>query len=817
MIEGEINGKPYEIAIGDKGETLWQTVQVAEERDEVWEDWSLSMGETERVTGRGHLFADGFDPSKQGVLRLSPFAHNDNNPTDHTVGYGYFIEATGGTPETITHDASDSAAAQGSSVTIDDFTVASGTNRLLFAGISVQDPNDTGIIKNGTCTFGGVPMTLLTSKGDGSGGQASVGIFFLLSPLVSTGDVVFTSGLSNTDNLVLGVSSYTGVDQNNPFGSTSSNKGNDTTPTTATASATNEMVIDVVAAVHNASFTDDETQERWNTAQGTNVIGASSWEAGAANVTSSWTAGAGVRWAIVAVPLKQASTTGGQNHMFVADATKITKYTYDADEGLTDVTTTTIAGGVAGRPAKMNGKWYVPFGSGANARRLDDADTPTWADAGWTADHLATFQKGVQPTLARVNATTQNTVELNDDTSGNVGDTWTNESELVGDSSAKITDLVEAQGQLYVAKTDGLYAYGTEAESFPVIPFIDRGNLDPDNGRGSHAFGDIIFYPSNQGLWRYQIGRGALPVGVSTIRGLRRVPNINLNSSWPQDRRHAFVTHAGEWVYVQLNSLSWTTLLQMRLRREGDPEGHEWIINGIMEIPLSKGMGLDRNGRLWQKGASISDSFRDIRVIHLDAGGGTDVENRRGQNNESRSIYFDERNPGRPQDKVQLRHYTVELEGDWNVAATLALKVWRDNGTSAESVGSAITAGVTTANWAVGTNDTAFRFRPQLTVTTSFYNPKISQPDILRVIIGIRFPEIVRIVIPAKDAPGTTALDIEQNLRRLQNQGTVTFRRPGDTTATFSAEVFSVKDVMYATGKGFEHGLELQIRRFITA
>ncbi|KKK77154.1 hypothetical protein LCGC14_2856480, partial [marine sediment metagenome] len=133
------------------------------------------------------------------------------------------------------------------------------------------------------------------------------------------------------------------------------------------------------------------------------------------------------------------------------------------------------------------------------------------------------------------------------------------------------------------------------------------------------------------------------------------------------------------------------------------------------------------------------------------------------------------------------------------------------------SIGSAITSsGMTVRNPTVGTNDTAFRIRPQLTLTTnSSYTPKNSDPQVLRVIVGIRFPEIVRIVIPASDTPGKTAIDIEQNLRRLQNQGVVTFRRPGDI-ATFSAEVFSVTDTMYATKEGFAHGIELQLRRFIT-
>ena len=104
MTEGEIDGEVYEIAIGDRGQTLWQTVQVAEERDEVWEDWSLGLGETKRETGRGYFFSKGFDASVNGALRLSPFYHNLNN-TALTTGYGYFMESVETSGSTATLDA----------------------------------------------------------------------------------------------------------------------------------------------------------------------------------------------------------------------------------------------------------------------------------------------------------------------------------------------------------------------------------------------------------------------------------------------------------------------------------------------------------------------------------------------------------------------------------------------------------------------------------------------------------------------------------------------------------------------------------------
>jgi hypothetical protein len=101
----------------------------------------------------------------------------------------------------------------------------------------------------------------------------------------------------------------------------------------------------------------------------------------------------------------------------------------------------------------------------------------------------------------------------------------------------------------------------------------------------------------------------------------------------------------------------------------------------------------------------------------------------------------------------------------------------------------------------------------------------------LRAIIGIRFPEIIKIVVNADpealETVGLGLFEAEQNLRRLQNQGTVTFRRPGEyddpssgtdlvTDRTFSGEVEGVTDVFYKTSDGYAHGLELRVKRWVT-
>ncbi len=811
-MEGSIDGKPYPIAIGEKGQTLWEGIDVAQERDEIWDDWSLGMGETKRETGRGYLFARGWDATRRGALGLSPHYQAHNN-TALTTAYGYGMEDVETAGSTLTLDAASTgkgSVASGGTLTWS-HTVASQSDRILIVGLDIDLRIDDSAFSAGLfyTTHGGASMTFLASRKGASGTNVTVALFYLLAPTTGANNIVVQTPEGATVAIVGGAESLYNVDQDTPFGTVVSNTNTNGTPTVTVVTVSGDQILAVVGVEGSATIAAGTNEtERWDDTQGTDVSGSGYTQAGSDGGVMAPSLTAGTDWVEIAVPIKPASTSS-RSVMWWGDTTKLFRYSFDPDTGVSLDGTQTIASGVMGRPAKMNGKWYAPMASGTNARRLDDASSDSgWADAGWNADHLATYQKGIQPTLTRVNSTTRNTVELNDDTSGNVGDTWTNESQEVGDVSTKITDLVEAQGELMVAKEDTLYRFGSEAESFNVIPFLDRGKIDSDNGKGLDAFGDEVVYPSSGNLWRHKLGGGSLPIGANTIEGWRKVSVIPT----PKDGRHAFEVHVEGYRYTLLNDGEESHLMQR--------VGGSSVWHSVLTIPLSKGLAVDSKKRLWIKGASTDEATRDIRVIQLANDGSLDVENRKGQASADHDIYFDERNPGRPQDKVQIRHYTVETEGDWDATTSLQLKLWLDNATSAVSVGSAITAaGMTTRNPTVGTDDQAYRFRPQLTLTTnSSYTPKSSQPDILRVIVGIRFPEIIRIVIPADDGvlKGMTAIDAIQNLRRLQNQGTVAFGEPGAVT-TFNAEITSVTDTMYATTKGFAHGIQLQLRRWVTA
>ena len=301
-----------------------------------------------------------------------------------------------------------------------------------------------------------------------------------------------------------------------------------------------------------------------------------------------------------------------------------------------------------------------------------------------------------------------------------------------------------------------------------------------------------------------------------TLRGFRDTAAINS----PNDGRHAQAVYSGEYIYILLNIQQISFLLQGRFRQPDDAPGHEIILHPVLYTSICKGMGVDSLNRLWLKGASTFSALRNIRVIELAPDGSLSIGGRKGQASGVHTIEFDERNPGRPQDMVQLRRVTFDLEGTWDATTSLQFKIYLDNAGSV-SIGNPITAaGVTTVNWTVGTSDTAYRFRPKLELTTnSSYAPLTSNPRILHVIVGIRFPEIIKIVIPADDGAlqpyGLTANIAEQNLQRLQNQGVVAFRRPG-TTATFNADIMSIADTTFATPTGYSRGLEITARRWVT-
>lgn len=507
------------------------------------------------------------------------------------------------------------------------------------------------------------------------------------------------------------------------------------------------------------------------------------------------------------------TSDGVQGYFFEAQSSTATyvylvegQYIHKFQSDGTYVSTTSVTGGSAGRPASFNGKWYVPFGSVAYARRLDTvADPPTadtWTAMTWYADHLATYQQGSTPMLARAHTTNQ--VSLSSDASS-----WGSDVS-VGDSSTAITDLLEAQGFLYVPKEDNLYEFDEAGNSRPAIPFLIKQASDPDNGKGSHAFGDIIFYPCTYGLWRYRIGSGAVPVGPDEIASNVPAPQI----SPPLAYRHRDVTSAGGWIYAlydDRSSYACQVLVgQFRqVRREGFPEllWHTLHVGG-----RTRGIYISSSNDLWTWNAYPTVNY--VEYIPLAADGSPRIESDRSPTGGIYTV-FDERDFNSPFEKKQLQLLEVETE-NWVSSASLQMSLSLD-GAAFSDVGSAITSsGISSI--ALGTSYTCYRVRPRVTVTLSSHDG--TDCRILRVRLRAKAPAVYEALIPASEGDlrgyGLSPRDARQTLARLQNRGLVTIREPGAVGTTFQGEVNAVEETTVDTGQGLAWALRVLINRWTT-
>ena len=142
-----------------------------------------------------------------------------------------------------------------------------------------------------------------------AGDNAQVELWYLLDPDTGAHDVVVNQSAAN--DIIGGATSWTDVDQATPFGPTAVANGTTDTATVDVTSASNEVVVDVVAALDSASPTVGPGQdERWNLALGA-LDGGGSTEDGGGTVTMNWTLSGASGWAIAGVSLKGGGAGGG--------------------------------------------------------------------------------------------------------------------------------------------------------------------------------------------------------------------------------------------------------------------------------------------------------------------------------------------------------------------------------------------------------------------------------------------------------------------------------------------------------------------------
>ena len=185
--------------------------------------------------------------------------------------------------------------------------VPNGTGRLMLVGVSENISSSGGT--DGRITGVTYGSSTLTGIGGVTNNDEIVSLFALLNPPVGTANVTVTYATAPQQYSVVGVASFTNVNQTTPYGAFFSNGGSSASPSLTLTSAEGELVVDCVA-FQSRSLTGVGAGQTllWKAASnGGYANGGGSTKAGASSVTTTWSAASSMYWAIGGVSLKPMS------------------------------------------------------------------------------------------------------------------------------------------------------------------------------------------------------------------------------------------------------------------------------------------------------------------------------------------------------------------------------------------------------------------------------------------------------------------------------------------------------------------------------
>ena len=200
-------------------------------------------------------------------------------------------------------DAVSSGSGTGSETVVSHTT--SGADRLMLVGVSI---NNDAFETVSSVTYGGAPLFLVGAHEQSD--DARVEIWALVAPAEGTADVVVTYSAPLLQQAVVGVSTFTGVDQVTPLGPFAGTDATSPAASVTAPSAADDLVLVVASCETCGSITfDPPAVEHWNVIEGGGKqIGAGSISDGASpDVTVQATLGASDHWVLGAVSVKPGS------------------------------------------------------------------------------------------------------------------------------------------------------------------------------------------------------------------------------------------------------------------------------------------------------------------------------------------------------------------------------------------------------------------------------------------------------------------------------------------------------------------------------
>jgi hypothetical protein len=119
----------------------------------------------------------------------------------------------------------------------------SGTDRLMIVGVSMLNDDFETVV---SVTYNGVNLNFVGSVARDD--DSRVELWSYLNPPITTADVTVTFDDQVQDGAGIGIITFTGVDQTNPFGAFQSQTDESSTASINVTSATGELVLGVMAA-----------------------------------------------------------------------------------------------------------------------------------------------------------------------------------------------------------------------------------------------------------------------------------------------------------------------------------------------------------------------------------------------------------------------------------------------------------------------------------------------------------------------------------------------------------------------------------------
>ena len=182
-------------------------------------------------------------------------------------------------------------------ITLSNFVVGSGTNKVLIVGVESSAGTVSGV------TYGGVALTQVISQSN----VVESEFWILKNPPSGTADIVVT--MSGISTVVVGAYSFFGVDQTTPVPTTVTNSSTTNHPsTTIINNNAYSWLLDSVS-IASDSLSGPTQTSRWNVDIVSAVSGASSSSTIISPNTSTifgWTSGTVAHWAQIAIEVKPA-------------------------------------------------------------------------------------------------------------------------------------------------------------------------------------------------------------------------------------------------------------------------------------------------------------------------------------------------------------------------------------------------------------------------------------------------------------------------------------------------------------------------------